>query len=191
MSPSPIDLRRARVRLQALVDTYPELRDPEAQDRLTAWLAQEQRTMTGRKGKPKGDEKARARVQRLRERRKQAGMKAYELWLDAPTAELLAELKQPGEALHETVGRALRALQGQSTQGGQSVTSNATSSVAGDTLSYDARKLALLARMRAMQSEGLTLQAIADQLNQEGMPTLSHKGTWKKGTVYNLLKEAP
>jgi hypothetical protein len=191
MSPRPIDLRHARVRLQALVDTYPELQDPKAQDRLTAWLAQEQRTMTGRKGKPKGDEKARARVQRLRERRKQAGWQPYELWLPPDTAARLSELKQPGEALHDTVGRALQALQSQDAQGGQAVTSNVTSSVAGNTLSYDERKLALLARMRAMQSEGLTLQAIADQLNQEGMPTLSHKGTWKKGTVYNLLKEAP
>jgi hypothetical protein len=40
-----------------------------------------------------------------------------------------------------------------------------------------------------MQAEGLSLQAIADQLNSEGVPTLSHRGTWKKGTVYNLLKE--
>jgi hypothetical protein len=30
---------------------------------------------------------------------------------------------------------------------------------------------------------------MAHQLNAEGEPTLSHKSTWKKGTVYNLLKE--
>jgi hypothetical protein len=120
MSPRPIDLRRVKqglARLQALFDAHPELREPEAQARLTAWLEQEQRAMTPRKGKPKGDEKARARVQRLRERRKQAGWQPYELWLPPDTAALLTELKQPGEALHSTVGRALRALQAQDRQG--------------------------------------------------------------------------
>jgi hypothetical protein len=120
MSPKPIDLRRVRAglaRLDALLDTYPELREPEAQARLTAWLAQEQRTMTSRKGKPRGDEKARARVQRLRERRKEQGWHAFELWLAPDTATLLTQLKQPGEALHDIVRRALLALQAQDTQG--------------------------------------------------------------------------
>jgi hypothetical protein len=73
--------------------------------------------MAGRKGKPKGDEKARARVQRMRERRKQAGWQPYELWLPPNSAALLAELKAPGEAVHDTIGRALRALQAQDAQG--------------------------------------------------------------------------
>ncbi len=42
---------------------------------------------------------------------------------------------------------------------------------------------------RAMQAEGLSLQAIANQLNAEGVPTLSCRRSWKKGTVSNLLKE--
>jgi hypothetical protein len=50
-------------------------------------------------------------------------------------------------------------------------------------------KAAILTRLRTMQAEGLSLQAMANRLNSEGVPTLSHKGTWKKGTVYNLLKE--
>jgi hypothetical protein len=33
------------------------------------------------------------------------------------------------------------------------------------------------------------LQAIANQLNTEGVPTLSGKGRWQKGTIANLLKE--
>jgi hypothetical protein len=120
MSPRPIDLQRIReglARLDALLKAHPELREPEAQARLTAWLKKEQRTMTSRKGKPKGDEKARARVQRLRERRKQAGWQPYELWLPPDTAMLLTQLKQSGEALHDTVGRALRALHAQDRQG--------------------------------------------------------------------------
>jgi hypothetical protein len=50
-------------------------------------------------------------------------------------------------------------------------------------------KAAILTRLRTMQAEGLSLQAMANRLNSEGVPTLSHQGTWKKGTVYNLLKE--
>jgi hypothetical protein len=192
MSPRPIDVRRVRAglaRLQALLDAHPELREPEAQARLTAWLEKEQDTMTVRKGKPKGDEKARARVQRLRQRRKEQGWQPYELWLPPHSAGLLAKLKQPGEALHNTVSRALRALQAQDANGEQAVTSNVTSSFSGDAVSYDERRAALLARLQAMQAEGLTLQEIANRLNSEGEPTLSHKGTWKKGTVSNLLKE--
>jgi hypothetical protein len=50
-------------------------------------------------------------------------------------------------------------------------------------------KAMVLHRLRAMQAEGLSLQAIANRLNNEGVPTLSGKGQWKKGTVSNLLKE--
>ena len=51
------------------------------------------------------------------------------------------------------------------------------------------QKTAVLPRLRAMQAKGFSFQKIADELNAEGVPTLSHKGTWKKGTIYNLLKE--
>ena len=47
-----MDLRRVQqglARLDALLKVHPELREPEAQARLTAWLAQEQRPMTSRK----------------------------------------------------------------------------------------------------------------------------------------------
>jgi hypothetical protein len=178
MSPKPIDLRRARVRLQALVDAYPELREPEAQARLTAWLEKEERTMRGQKDKPKGDTTAYVRMQRMRERRKQAGWQPYELWLDPETSVLLSDLKQPGEALHTLVRRALRAL-AREEQGDH----------AGETLSPVQRKAALVARMRAMHAQGLSGQAIATQLNAEGEPMLSGRGTWEKGTVDNLLKE--
>jgi hypothetical protein len=33
------------------------------------------------------------------------------------------------------------------------------------------------------------LQAIGAQLNAEGVPTLSHKGQWQKGTIGNLLAQ--
>ncbi len=53
-----------------------------------------------------------------------------------------------------------------------------------------APKDAMLKRLRAMQAECLSLQAIANQLNAEGVPTLSGKGRWQKGTIGNLLAQA-
>ena len=47
----------------------------------------------------------------------------------------------------------------------------------------------LLAQLQAMQAEGLPLQAIADRLTAEGVPTLSGKGRWQKGTIANLLAQ--
>jgi hypothetical protein len=52
-----------------------------------------------------------------------------------------------------------------------------------------APKAAVLQRLQAMQAEGLSLQKIADRLNNEGVPTLSGRGTWQKGTVGNLLAQ--
>jgi excisionase family DNA binding protein len=52
------------------------------------------------------------------------------------------------------------------------------------------RKAALLARLQAMKAEGMSTQAIATQLNREGLPTISGRGQWQKGTVANLLAEA-
>jgi hypothetical protein len=52
-----------------------------------------------------------------------------------------------------------------------------------------APKAAVLKRLRAMQAEGLSLQAMANRLNNEGVPTLSGKGQWQKGTIGNLLAQ--
>jgi hypothetical protein len=50
-------------------------------------------------------------------------------------------------------------------------------------------KAEVLLRIRELQAAGLSLQKIADHFNNKGVPTLSGKGTWKEGTVSNLLKE--
>jgi Recombinase len=50
-------------------------------------------------------------------------------------------------------------------------------------------KAAVLQRLQAMQAEGLSLQKIADRLNNEGVPTLSGKGRWQKGTIGHLLAQ--
>jgi DNA invertase Pin-like site-specific DNA recombinase len=57
------------------------------------------------------------------------------------------------------------------------------------TSAHTDHKAALLQRLRAMQAEGLSLQAIANRLNNEQVPTLSGKGRWQKGTIGNLLAQ--
>ena len=50
-------------------------------------------------------------------------------------------------------------------------------------------KKSVLTQLRAMQAEGLSLQAIANRLNNESVPTLSGKGCWQKGTIGKLLAQ--
>jgi hypothetical protein len=45
-------------------------------------------------------------------------------------------------------------------------------------------------RVRTMKADGLSYQAIVNQLHAEGVPTLSGKDRWHKGTISNLLAEA-
>jgi hypothetical protein len=51
------------------------------------------------------------RKQRLRQRRREAGWKAYEVWLDATGQDLLEKLRQPGESVDTVLQRSLRGLQ--------------------------------------------------------------------------------
>ncbi|MGH8071964.1 MAG: helix-turn-helix domain-containing protein [Candidatus Entotheonellia bacterium] len=51
------------------------------------------------------------------------------------------------------------------------------------------RKARLVARLQALHAQGLSHQAIATQLSAEGVPTLSGKGTWQKGSVGHLLAQ--
>ena len=46
---------------------------------------------------------------------------------------------------------------------------------------------AVLAQLSQMRASGLSFQQMADQLQAEGVPTLSRKGAWHKGTVAKLL----
>jgi recombinase len=48
-------------------------------------------------------------------------------------------------------------------------------------------KAAILHKLRTMHTEGFSLQAMADRLNAEDIPTLSGKGRWQKGTIGKLL----
>ena len=48
-------------------------------------------------------------------------------------------------------------------------------------------RAALVARLHQMRARGMSLKAIVDQLRSEGLPTISGKGQWQKGTVDKLL----
>jgi Recombinase len=120
-----------------------------------------------------------ARKRRYRQRRRAAQLKAYEVWLPAA---LVDELKQPDESINALVARAMDALRQQAPEAMRPPPATAG-------LTSEQRKAALVARLRELKAQGLTLQAIANQLNAEGEPTLTHKGTWQKGTVGNLLAQ--
>jgi hypothetical protein len=123
------------------------------------------------------------RKRRLREKRRREGWEQFELWLPPETAGLYAELKAPGEALHETVERAFRALQAQVAQG--------PTPMVGGTLSLAQYKAAMLPRLRAMQAQGLSMQGIADRLYAEGIPSPTGNKRWHKAVIAAWLKEAP
>ena len=42
-----------------------------------------------------------------------------------------------------------------------------------------------------MRANGMSLKTMADQLQAEGLPTLSGYGRWQKGTVDKLLHSQP
>jgi hypothetical protein len=48
-------------------------------------------------------------------------------------------------------------------------------------------KAELVTWLRTLRGSGMSLQKIADELNARGIPTLSGKGRWQKGTIGNLL----
>jgi hypothetical protein len=51
-------------------------------------------------------------------------------------------------------------------------------------------KTEVLRRIRELKAEGFSLQHIADRLNADGVPTISGRGKWRKGTIGNLLAQA-
>jgi hypothetical protein len=52
------------------------------------------------------------------------------------------------------------------------------------------QRAVLLQRLQAMRAEGLSRQAMADRLNAEGVPTLSGKGRWHRGSIGKLFAQA-
>jgi hypothetical protein len=61
-------------------------------------------------------------------------------------------------------------------------------SVVSDTGSQPSpEKAAVVARLREMRAGGMSYGEIATQMQADGVPTLSRKGVWQKGTVAKLL----
>jgi len=52
-------------------------------------------------------------------------------------------------------------------------------------------KVAIVPRLREMRAKRMSFSQIAAQLQAEGVPTLSGKGMWQKGTVAKLLNREP
>ena len=50
-------------------------------------------------------------------------------------------------------------------------------------------KAELVTWLRTLRGSGLSLQQIAAELNARGIPTLSGRGRWQKGTIGKLLNE--
>ena len=48
-------------------------------------------------------------------------------------------------------------------------------------------KAARVARLRERRAQGFSMQQMVNELHSEGVPTLSGKGRWQKGTVAKLL----
>ncbi len=71
---------------------------------------------------------------------------------------------------------------GNGEEGNQSVTGNERIAITGNA------KATLRRRLQAMKTAGLSYQGIAERLNAEGVPTLSGRGQWRKGSVGNLLR---
>lgn len=90
------------------------------------------------------------------------------------------EIGQPEERLERSLTQALRQALSQAPVGPAPAVPYAKASGA---------KAEVLTRLRMLQAEGLSLQAIANHLNNEGVPTLSGKGHWQKGTIGNLLAQ--
>jgi uncharacterized protein YcbX len=137
----------------------------------------------------------RERMQRLRQRREARGEKAAVIWFTPAGYARLNRLRRNGENMSQVVDRGLEALDQEHAPGPYTVTTdvsiddmNSTTHHTAD-MSYAQRRPALVQRIRTMTAEGLSTQIIANRLNAEGVPTLSGRGTWKKGTIGNLLAE--
>jgi hypothetical protein len=51
-------------------------------------------------------------------------------------------------------------------------------------------KAELMTWLHTLRGAGMSLQTMANELNARGVPTLSGKGRWQKGTIGKLLAPA-
>jgi hypothetical protein len=91
-----------------------------------------------------------------------------------------------GESPGEVVERALQTLAAQAPEKEAPVTAPAPAPAVAPP-SPPAPKPDVRQRIQSMRAAGLSLRAIAEALNREGVPTLSGSGTWDKGKLSKLL----
>jgi hypothetical protein len=168
---------------------------PEIVERTARLLAAEPTETTLVALQNRGQHESTPRKTRLRERRRQAGMQNYLIWLTPAGQAAMQALRHAGETTDAFFNRVLVTLQALSESSPvASPVSPAHREDAGDDhhpeVSPLQRKASLLKRLRDMKAQKLSLQAIANELNREGVPTISGKGQWQKGTIGNLLAEA-
>jgi hypothetical protein len=141
------------------------------------------------------------RMQRLRARRIAQGERPVELWLDPESHQRLLRLSDlTRDPFKQVIQVALAVLEAQghvhtpppppsALSDALSDTPERTSALPTAGMSYEQRKAAVIQWIRARKNEGLSLQTIANRLNAEGIPTLTGRGSWQKGTVGNLLAQ--
>jgi hypothetical protein len=118
--------------------------------------------------------------------RQEAQIQALTQMLEHQTALLSSNVYSRNTSIERVpVEKGGRVVSG--TGGGKDVLPEAQS-IDGDTvLQLNPDKAALVTRLQQMRASGLSLSQIAGQLQAEGLPTLSGKGQWQKGTVDKLL----
>jgi hypothetical protein len=122
----------------------------------------------------------RKRYRRWREKKLAGGDKQIQLML-APDAQavLNAEKARTGEAYVQIIHRAIMSLGKPTAKHGKGKGHRPP----------DQQKV--IERIKALWDggKGMTVREIAQQLNDEGLPTFSKKGWWNHGTVAKLLRE--
>jgi Recombinase len=137
--------------------------------------------------------------QRERQALKAAGWSHHELWLNPQEQEWLQALRSVGESFRDTIGRALElaihARQHPSRHATSKVTSqyleqrqeNMSAAVASH-LPRTWDREAILGRLTDLYAEHHSYEKVAQQLNAEGVPTVSGRGRWDRGTVRSRLR---
>jgi hypothetical protein len=101
-------VRASRARLAKLAVEHPELVGASGEDNIQAW----ERTLEDALVEPKSkDSTAKERMTRLRARRRDAGVREVQLWLDPATLARVDRLKTAEETWTEFLRRALDALE--------------------------------------------------------------------------------
>jgi hypothetical protein len=106
----------------------------------------------------------------MRDRLRASGAESLNVWLPGPVWRRAREL-YPTATKAEMVERAFESL-------------------CMDPLdALDEQRIRTLMRIHGLREQGFSWSAIAARFNEAGVPTLTGRGFWHKGTVHKLAKE--